>query len=229
MDCLIERVLVGEGLMGEVIGLEIMPDDLDVVEFGCVFGQPLDSKPVRAISDGGERAFAGVDRAIVYDRRGRASWLRAVKLVELFEMSDEVAATLGRAGMHDELARDVIQRAHHCDLLGLSRRGHAPVRSGFRPDRREIRMRQRFALVAVKKTDVARHGLLFTQLQAQADTLHLIRILAPLQAVPGPSPTILFFRNALDNCERLMRTPSRASISARRRGIVQLGLSAHNN
>src|SRR5271165_641924 len=31
-----------------------------------------------------------------------------------------------------------------------------------------------------------------------------------------------FFRNALDSCERLMRTPARASISARRRGIVQL-------
>ena len=35
-----------------------------------------------------------------------------------------------------------------------------------------------------------------------------------------------FFRNALDSCERLMRTPSRASISARRRGIVQLRRSA---
>ena len=35
-----------------------------------------------------------------------------------------------------------------------------------------------------------------------------------------------FFRKALDSCERLMRTPSRASISARMRGIVQLGRSA---
>jgi hypothetical protein len=35
-----------------------------------------------------------------------------------------------------------------------------------------------------------------------------------------------FFRNALDNCERLIRTPSRASISARRRAIVQFVLSA---
>ena len=35
-----------------------------------------------------------------------------------------------------------------------------------------------------------------------------------------------FFRNALDSCERLMRTPSRASISARSRGIVQLRRSA---
>ena len=40
--------------------------------------------------------------------------------------------------------------------------------------------------------------------------------------VPGSSPAELFFRKTLDSCERLMRTPSRASISARRRGIVQL-------
>ena len=32
-----------------------------------------------------------------------------------------------------------------------------------------------------------------------------------------------FFRNPLANCERLMHTPSRASISARMRAIVQFG------
>ena len=35
-----------------------------------------------------------------------------------------------------------------------------------------------------------------------------------------------FFRNAFDNCDRLMRTPSRVSISARSRAIVQFFLSA---
>src|SRR5450432_138465 len=87
-------------------------------------------------------------------------------------------------------------------------------------------MRQRLAFVAVKQHDVARFGLAFAQLQTQADPIHLAFRLAPLQRVPGPPPAELFFRSALDNCERLMRTPSRASISARKRGIVQFFLLA---
>ena len=41
-------------------------------------------------------------------------------------------------------------------------------------------------------------------------------------ACAGAAASGTFFRKAFDSCERLMRTPSRASISARRRGIVQL-------
>src|ERR1700730_1358803 len=89
---------------------------------------------------------------------------------------------------------------------------------------REIGMRQRLAFVAVEKNDVASSGLTLAQLQAKADPIHLAGGLSSLQRVPGPPPTELFFRNALDNCDRLMRTPSRASISARRRAIVQFGL-----
>ncbi len=91
-------------------------------------------------------------------------------------------------------------------------------------------LRERLArgrtLFAVEKNDVARFGLLFAQLQAQAHTFHLAFRLTSFQRVPGPPPAELFFRKALDSCERLMRTPSRASISARRRGIVQLRRSA---
>src|SRR5271165_3288143 len=78
----------------------------------------------------------------------------------------------------------------------------------------------------VEKNDVARFGLPFAQLQAQAHPFHLAFRLASLQRVPRPPPAELFFRKALDSCERLMHTPSRASISARRRGIVQLRRSA---
>src|SRR5208282_306785 len=94
------------------------------------------------------------------------------------------------------------------------------------PGAGEIRMRQRLALVAIEKNDVARFGLLFAQLQAQPHPLDLAFRLTSFQRVPGPPPAELFFRKALDSCERLMRTPSRASISARRRGIVQLRRSA---
>jgi hypothetical protein len=80
-------------------------------------------------------------------------------------------------------------------------------------------MRQSFAFVTVKKNDIASLSLTFTKLQTQTDPIDLAGDLASLQRVPGPSPTELFFRNALDNCDRLMRTPSRASISARRRAL----------
>src|SRR5271165_2205929 len=87
-------------------------------------------------------------------------------------------------------------------------------------------MRQRLAFIAVEQNDVAGLGLAFAQLQAQADPIHLARGLPSLQGVSGAPPAELFFRKALDNCERLMRTPSRASISARRRAIVQFVRSA---
>ena len=50
-------------------GLKIAPDRLDFIEFGGVFRQPLDGEPVCAGGQGGERAFAGVDRTIVLDQR----------------------------------------------------------------------------------------------------------------------------------------------------------------
>ena len=119
--------------------------------------------------EGGERAFAGVDRTIVLDQHdwlGLSPGLRSKETVELLQMGDEIAAALGRAGMDDELARDVIERPQHRDLLGLPRR-HA-VRPRLRPGAGKIGMRQRLALIAVEKNNVARFGLLFAQLQAQA-------------------------------------------------------------
>ena len=120
----------------------------------------------------------------------------------------------------------MIERSQHRDLLGLSRRRDAQIGSRLCPGAGEVGMRQGLALVAVEKNDVARFRLLFAQLQAKADPLHLAGALASLQCVPRSPSTELFFRKALDSCERLMRTPSRASLSARRRGIVQLRRSA---
>jgi hypothetical protein len=45
------------------------------------------------------------------------------------------------------------------------------------------------------------------QLQAQTDPLDFAGDLAPFQRVPGTSPAELFFRNALEGCERLMLAP----------------------
>lgn len=174
------------------------------------------------------RDLAGVDRAIVFDehhRLGGLSGLWPVKPVELLELGDKVAACLGLAGMDDELAGDVIERTEDRDLPGLPRRWHPQVGPHPGPDTGEIGMGERLALVAVVQNDIARFGLLLAQSQTRADPFDLGSDLALLQRVPRPPPAELV-RNALDNCDWLMRTPSRASISARRRGSVQFGRSA---
>jgi hypothetical protein len=48
VDGLVEDVSVCEGLMGEIVGFQVSPDGFDVVEFGRVFGQPLDAQPMGA-------------------------------------------------------------------------------------------------------------------------------------------------------------------------------------
>ena len=229
VDRLIESDGISKGVMREMMRLEVMPDGLDVVQFGRILGEPLDGKPVRP---GGERRqgeLAGMNRTVVLDQHhglGRLTGLGTIKPVQLLEMRDEVAAALGRAGVDDELARDVIERAQHGDLLGLAGRRHTQVRPRLGPDAGEIGMGQRLALVAVEQNNVAGFGLLLAQLQTQADPFDLPGDLAPLEGVPRPPPAELFFRSALDSCDRLMRTPARASISARSRGIVQLRRSA---
>ena len=185
-----------KGLMGEMVCLQVMPDAFNVVQLRRVFGQPLDGEPVSAGGQRSRRELAGVDRTIVLDqhhRFERLARLRTVELIQLFKMGDEVAAALAAAGVHDELARDMIKRTEHSDLFRLSRRGHSQIGSCFRPGAGKIGVRQCLALVTVQQNDVARFGLLLAQLQTQADALDLGGNLAALQRVPWTPPTILFF------------------------------------
>jgi hypothetical protein len=46
VDRLVERVNAGKGLMSQVMRLEVVPDNLDVVEFRRILGQPLDGEPM---------------------------------------------------------------------------------------------------------------------------------------------------------------------------------------
>src|SRR5271167_3958187 len=161
------------------------------------------------------------DRPVVFDQHDGldcSSRLGAVQMVELLQVSDEVAGPLGRARVHDQLARDMIKRADHRHFFGLSRRRHAQVRAALGPRPRQIRVRQGLALIAIEENDVA--GLGLAQLKAHPHALDLAGALAAFQRVPRPPPTEVFFRNALDNCDLPILTPSRASISAMRRGIV---------
>src|ERR1700691_4314218 len=112
VDYAVEGVGISEGLMGQMACFEIVPDNLDVVEFGCVFWQPLDGEPVFARLDGFKSELADMDRPVVldqYDRFYCPSWLRTEQMVELLEVSDKVAAALGLARMHNQLARDMIE------------------------------------------------------------------------------------------------------------------------
>ncbi len=96
-----------------------------------------------------------------------------------------------------------------------------PLTINVRLCTRQIRMRQRLALVAVKQHDVASLGLGLAQLKPEPNALDLVGDLPPLQRVPWPPPPEVFFRSALESCDGPISTSSRFLISAMRRGIVQ--------
>ena len=113
-------------------------------------------------------------------------------LVELFQVGDEVTGPLGGARVDEQLARDMIERANHRDLFGLSRSRHAQVGAALGPGARQIRMRQGLAFVAIKQNDVAGLGLGLAQLEAQPHAVDLAGHLAAFQRVPGPPPAEVF-------------------------------------
>ena len=87
VDGLVEEVCVCEGLMGKKVGLEVSPDGFDIVEFGRVFGQPLDAQPMGARGQRGLGRLAGMDRAVVeddYDGPLALTGLGAVEMVKFF-------------------------------------------------------------------------------------------------------------------------------------------------
>ena len=70
---------------------------------------------------------------------------------------------------------------------------HPQIGTRLGPDASEIGVGQRLTLIAIEQDNVAARGLLFAQLQPQADALDLGRLLASLQRVPRPPPTELFY------------------------------------
>ena len=69
MDGALERIGICEGLVGEMMSFEIVPDNLDVVELGGVFGQPFEAfssvsrRP--SISKGAPRIDCKIDGRLV--------------------------------------------------------------------------------------------------------------------------------------------------------------------
>lgn len=98
MDSLVEKRWVSEGLVRQMTSLQITPDDLDVIEFGRIFGQPLDREPVGTLCERRRCRFADVDRAVVEHQNDGPGWRRglwAVEAVEDLQMGDEIGAALG--------------------------------------------------------------------------------------------------------------------------------------
>jgi hypothetical protein len=189
-----------------------------------MLGQPLDGEPVGAGDQRGEREFAGVDWAVVLYEGHRfgglaVAWGHTAGLVA----RGATKPLLRLVGLVWTRSWRVHDRASPAPS-GLSWCWHAQVRPCFCPY--AGRGSGCLALVAIKPDDVPGCGLLFAQSQAQPDPFDLAGGLVPSARVAGRRQR-KFFRNALDSCERLMRTPSRAPISARRRGIVQLRPVGH--
>ena len=81
-----------------MICLEAGPGTLDVVEFGRVFGEPFDDKPVRAFGKRSEARPALVNGAVIQhedDGLCRHAGSRAEQMIEASQQGDEVGAFLG--------------------------------------------------------------------------------------------------------------------------------------
>src|SRR4051812_19264330 len=230
VDGLIEVFRSRGGLVSEVMPLQVAPDRFDVVQLRSVFRQPLDPEPVGALGERCAGRLAGVDRAVIQDEHeglDRDPELGPIAPVDLLQESDEVRASFGPAGAHDERAPRPVEHAEHRHFGALARGRNAQVGPFLGPDMRQIGMGEGFGLVAEQEHDVARLGLCLEQLSAQARPVHGIRVLAALQRVAGAPPAEApFFLSTTDSREREMRTPERVSISSAKRGSVQFGRSA---
>ena len=111
---------------------EIMPNNFDVIEFGCVFRQPFDTEPVCSCFECLPRRPADVDRAVVeHNDNGLdpQAGLGAVEPVKPFQKRDEVRAALGPGRGDDELAVRPVERAIIATFLacpGAGTRRSAP-------------------------------------------------------------------------------------------------------
>ena len=92
VDGLIEVFRSGEGLVSEVMPLQIAPDPFKVVQLWGVFRQPLDREPGGALGERRTGRLAGVDRAVVEDEHDgleHHTELGPIAPIDLLQESDE--------------------------------------------------------------------------------------------------------------------------------------------
>src|SRR3954452_7236823 len=199
VDGLIEVVRSGEGLVSEMMPLQVAPETLDIVQLRSVFRQPLDPEPMSPLGEGGTSRLAGVDRTVVEDQNeglDRDAELGTIAAVDLLQESDEVRASFGSAGLNNELATRPVEPPEHRHFGALARRWDAQVGPLLRPDVRQVRVGEGFGLVTKEQHNVHRLGLGFEQLSAQARPVHGIGVLPTFQCVAGSPPAKApFFRS----------------------------------
>src|SRR4051812_13061327 len=151
VDGAVEVIRTVERLMSEVMPLQVAPETLDVVQLRSIFRQPLDGEPVGALGERGAACLAGVDRAVVQDEHeglDRTPELGPIAPIDLLQESDEVRASFGPAGVNNELALRPVEHPEHRHFRRLARRRNAQIGPSLGPDVRQVRMGERFGLVA---------------------------------------------------------------------------------
>ena len=229
MDGAIEVLGVGEGLVGQMMRFEVVPDNLDVVEFGRVLGSHS------TVSQWARAARAAVVALLTWIgplsstmTTGfiRMPGLGPIQAIEHLQECNEIGAALGSAGVHNEAAGGVIERSIMATFLACPGDGTRRSAPHSGPGSGKIRMRQGLALVSEEKHDIAGLRLRLSQCQPEAHAVDGVAVLAALQGVTRPAPAELFLRSTLDRRDLEMVTPSRLSISPMRRASVQLCRSA---
>jgi hypothetical protein len=178
-----ESIGIGEGAVGELMLLEVAPASFDIVQFGSVFGQPLEGEPGAL----GERLccqLASVDRSVVENRNQRPGAFGA----EPIEQGNEVGGALGGAGMDEKVPTHRIEGAEHGLFLRLAGGLDAQLGAAPGPAAGQIGMRERFGFIEEHQIDRTRRGLGFQigkVLPARRDPGC---VLAPLKSVARPPP-----------------------------------------
>src|SRR4051794_5267736 len=190
-DGAVEVIRSVERLMSEVMPLQVAPETLDVVQPRSIVRQPLDGEPGGALGERGAACLAGVDRAVVEDEHeglDRNPELGPIAPIDLLQESDEVRASFGPAGVNNELALRPVEHPEHRHFGALARRRNAQIGPSLGPDVRQVRMGERFGLVAEEQHDVTGLSLRFEQLPAQARPVHGVGVLPTFQRVAGSPP-----------------------------------------
>src|SRR3712207_1057033 len=119
VDGAIEVLRSGEGLVSEVMSLQVAPDRFNVVELWGVCRQPLDREPMSPQGERRAACFAGVDRTVVEDEHDGLKHhpeLGAIAPIDLLRESDEVCAALGPAGAQDEDRKSTRLNSSHANI-----------------------------------------------------------------------------------------------------------------
>jgi len=182
-DSASESIGIGEGVVGEIMLLEVAPASLDVIQFWGVFRQPFEGEP-GARGEGARGQLAGVDWPVVENRdQGPGAFGGAVGGAELVEQGEEIGGALGRTGMHEKPPTHRIKGAEHRPLFRLTGRLDAQLGAAPGPAARQIGMRERLGFVEEHQINRPRRGSGFQIGKVLTARRDRCCILAPFEGV----------------------------------------------